>query len=229
MDPTPNDARKHAPATGRNREPILEALRRFISPRASVLEIASGSGEHAVFLASRLEVASWQPTDVDPAARESVDAWCAHERGIHPASGLAVLPALELDVTSASWRDGGAGLRADVIFSANMIHIAAFVACEGLFEGAAHVLPAPQGQLFLYGPFRRHGAHTAESNEAFDLSLKSRNAEWGVRDLEGEVLRVASRHGFSLSEIVPMPANNLIVRFTREGRSPHRATAPTSA
>ena len=200
-----NDQRRFAPATARNREPILEVLRRVVPPGANVLEIASGTGEHAVFLAPRLQVASWQPSDPDAESRRSIDAWRAHTKAER------VLPALDLDVTFQPWPPlQGAP---DVVTTVNMIHISPWTACEALFEGAAGLL-APGKILYLYGPYRRGGAHTAPSNETFDASLRSRNPEWGVRDLE-EVEKVAVGRGFALREVVEMPANNLSVIFER--------------
>ncbi len=200
-----NDLRRFAPATARNRDPILEVLRRVVSPGANVLEIASGTGEHAVFLAPRLQVASWQPTDPDAESRRSIDAWRTQARAER------VLPALDLDVTFQPWPPLQAS--PDVITCVNMIHISPWIACEALFEGAAGLL-APGKVLYLYGPYRRGGAHTAPSNEAFDASLKARNPEWGVRDLE-EVEQTGARHGFVLRDVVEMPANNLSVIFER--------------
>jgi len=198
------DPRRFAPAAARNREPILEVLRRHVRPGANVLEIASGSGEHATFLAPALEVATWQPSDPDADARASVDAWrrsSGEER---------VLAALELDVT-APWP--ALPTRPDVVVCVNMIHIAPLRACEGLLDGAAELLE-PGGVLYLYGPYRRGGRHTAPSNEAFDASLRSRDPEWGVRDLE-DVVAAAARRGLVLREVVEMPANNLSVIFER--------------
>jgi Protein of unknown function (DUF938) len=194
-----NDARRFAPATARNREPILEVLRRFVPAGSNVLEIASGTGEHAVFLAPRLDVSSWQPSDPDAESLRSIDAWRAHT------NAERVRPAIELDVTSRPW----ASLmpRPDVVTCVNMIHIAPWRACLGLLDGASLLL-GPGDVLYLYGPYRRDGRHTAPSNEAFDASLRSRNAEWGVRDLE-EVTKAAAARGFALAEVVEMPANNL--------------------
>lgn len=200
-----HDGRRFAAATARNREPILEVLRRFVPKGAHVLEIASGSGEHAVFLAPRLGVASFQPSDRDPAGRRSTDAWVKYV-GV---SG--VLPAIDLDVTRRPWPKLAA--TPDVIVCANMIHIAPWAACEALVEGAAALLPEG-GILYLYGPYRREGRHTAPSNEEFDASLRSRNPEWGVRDLEA-VTELAAERGLTLVEVVPMPANNLSVVVRR--------------
>jgi cyclopropane fatty-acyl-phospholipid synthase-like methyltransferase len=191
-----------APAVARNREPILAVLRHVLPERGLVLEIASGSGEHGVYFAAALPGLTWQPTDPDPEARESIAAYRA-------AMALPnVLPPLALDAAASRWPV----TKADVIVAINMIHIAPWAA-EGLMAGAERLLPAG-GVLFLYGPFREHGRHTAPSNAAFDESLRARNREWGVRDLD-EVVALASRHGFALEERVAMPANNLSVVFRR--------------
>ncbi|MCC6902284.1 MAG: DUF938 domain-containing protein [Polyangiaceae bacterium] len=197
------DARRFAPATERNREPILEVLRRFLRPEARVLEIAAGSGEHACFFAARLPVAEWQPTDPDADSRASIDAWRAHVRLDQ------VRPALALDVTAEPWPV----TRTDAVVCINMIHISPWAATLGLMRGATRVLE-PGGVLFLYGPYRRSGAHTAPSNEAFDASLRARDPSWGVRDLEA-VTRAAEDAGLVSEEVVAMPANNFAVVFRR--------------
>jgi len=208
-----HDARRFAPATARNREPILEVLRRFVKPCAHVLEIASGSGEHAVFLAPRLEAGTWQPTDPDPESRASIDAWRSHE------GDPRVLPAIDLDVTAPKWPAGAI----DVVVCINMIHISPWAAAEALLAGAGALLPEG-GILYLYGPYRQAGVATAASNEAFDASLRTRNPAWGLRDLE-TVVAAAARHGLALSEVVAMPANNLSVVLRRGPRA--GATFPT--
>jgi hypothetical protein len=203
------DPRRFAPATARNREPILEVLRRFVPARADVLEIASGSGEHAIFLAPRLEVESWLPTDPDPDARASIDAW----RRTSPDDRIR--PAMELDVTRRPWP--ALPTKPNVVLCVNMIHIAPWAACEALLAGAADLLHAAgsTGLLYLYGPYKRGGRHTAPSNEAFDASLRSRNPEWGVRDLD-DVITGAAACGFELADVVEMPSNNLSVVFRRK-------------
>jgi SAM-dependent methyltransferase len=197
-----------APAVARNREPILAVLRRVVpSPslpeRGLVLEIASGSGEHAIHFAAALPHLTWQPTDPDPEARESIAAYRA------AAQLPNLLAPLALDAAASRWPV----TQADVIVAINMIHIAPWAAAEGLMAGAERLLPAG-GVLFLYGPFRECGQHTAPSNAAFDESLRARNREWGVRDLD-EVVALASQHGLALEERVAMPANNLSVVFRR--------------
>lgn len=200
------DPRKFAPATARNRDPILGVLARVIPAGAKVLEIASGTGEHAVYFASRLPGVTWQPSDPDADSRASVDAWRAHERVPN------VLPAVALDVVHEPWPVD----EADAIVCINMIHISPWRACEALLAGAARRLP-PSGPLFLYGPYKRGGAHTAPSNEAFDASLRARNPSWGVRDLD-DVVREAAKRGLVLDEVVEMPANNLSVVLRRATR-----------
>jgi SAM-dependent methyltransferase len=191
----------HAPATVRNRAPIFEVLRRVLPDRGLVLEIASGTGEHAAWIAPQLPDIVWQPTDRDPAMLETIRAWTAES--------INVLPPLVLDVCDATWPVDAAA----AIFCANMIHIAPWEATEGLMRGAAKVLPKG-GALVLYGPFVVDGQHTAPSNEAFDASLRARNPAWGVRDLRA-VDDIARLQGLHLREQVEMPANNLTVVFAR--------------
>jgi hypothetical protein len=206
-----DDPRRFAPASARNRDPILEVLRRFVAPGGAALEIASGSGEHAVFLAQALGARAWQPSDPDPDARASIDAWRAHAGP----DAARVAPALALDVTSRPWPVEGP---LDLVVCINMIHISPWASCEALVAGAAEVL-RPKGLLYLYGPYKRGGEHTAPSNAAFDESLRSRNPAWGVRDLDA-VRTEAKRCGFSLLEVVPMPANNFSVIFERSASRP---------
>lgn len=208
--------RLDAPATHRNRAPILEILQRWLggasgaagsaaSSRRRVLEIASGTGQHAVFFAAALQQLDWQPTDVDPAYRASIEVWRAE------AALPNVAPPIRLDVRDADW---GVGVEAfDAIFNANMIHIAPWPVAEGLFAGAGRVL-VPGGLLFLYGPFRIGGRHTAPSNEAFDADLRRRDPAWGVRDLEA-VVELAERAGLARLETNAMPANNQLIVFGR--------------
>ena len=199
-----NDARRFAPATARNREAILDVLRRVLPSAGLVLEIASGSGEHIAHFAANIKApVEFQPSDVDPAARDSIDAWARHLRLTN------VRPAINLDAAAAEWPID----RADAVLSINMIHIAPWSATIGLMRGAARLLP-PNGLLYLYGPFRREGRHTATSNEAFDQGLRAQNPEWGVRDIE-EVAAQAATVGFSPPEIEEMPANNLSLIFRR--------------
>jgi SAM-dependent methyltransferase len=201
--------KRHAPATARNRMAIAQVLERVLPARAEVLEIASGTGEHAVFFAQILPGLSWQPSDVEPAMLASVRAHLAD-------AGLAnVRDPLALDAASADWPI----VRADAIVCINMIHIAPLAACRGLLAGAGRVLPVG-GRLVLYGPYRIAGRPTAPSNEAFDASLRARDPAWGLREL-GEVEALARPHGLELDEVVDMPANNITAVFTRQpGQSP---------
>jgi SAM-dependent methyltransferase len=194
--------KQHAPATARNRDPILEVLRRWLPPQGLVLEIAAGTGEHAVYFAGRLPALTWQPTDVSEAALASIAAW---RREAGPANLLAPL---RLDVCQP-WPVG----RADAIFCANMIHIAPWRCAQGLMAGAGTTL-RPGGVLILYGPFRIGGEHTAPSNAAFDADLRARAPEWGVRDLEA-VAALAQAAGLDHVDTIPMPANNLSVVWRR--------------
>ena len=197
------DARLHAPATARNREPILAVLRRILPTSGTVLEIASGTGEHAAYLAPHFPGLAWQPSDADPELLASIAAWAA-------ASGADnIRPPMALDVTRPDW--GVEDVAA--ILCINMIHIAPWAAAEALMAGAGRLLPAG-APLYLYGPCKRDGRHTAPSNAAFDASLRSHDPAWGVRDLD-DVVRLADTHGFDLAEIVEMPANNLSVVFRR--------------
>jgi SAM-dependent methyltransferase len=201
--PEPSDPRQYRPHVARNRDPILDVLRRVLPPRGLVLEIASGSGEHAVFFARALPALSWQPSDPDAQALTSI----AAHRAASDAANL--LPPLLLDVTAPVWPVE----RADAVMCCNMIHIAPWAACEGLIAGAQRVLPVG-GTLYLYGPYKIDGGHTALSNEEFDGYLRGQNAAWGIRDL-GDVTALGQRHGLALVETVPMPANNFSVIFRR--------------
>ncbi|TAJ37280.1 MAG: DUF938 domain-containing protein [Reyranella sp.] len=195
--------RREAPAAQRNRQPILDVLKPRLPPYGLVLEIASGSGEHVVHFAASLPILDFQPSDPDAEARASIDDWVR-------TLGLGnVRPALEIDVTAKRWPVD----RAAAILCANMIHIAPWGAAIGLISGAARILPTG-GTLFLYGPYRRGGRHTAPSNEAFDQDLRRRNPAWGVRDLEA-VAGLAAEQGFGPPEIVEMPANNLSLILKR--------------
>jgi hypothetical protein len=199
-----NDARLVAPATARNREPILTILRRHMPSRGLILEIASGTGEHITHFAEALSTdLTFQPSDPDPGARASIDAW-ADRLGVSN-----VLPAIALDASAEHWPIQ----KADAVICINMIHIAPWQAAVGLTRGAANVLPAG-GALFVYGPFRRGGQHTSPSNEAFDRTLRMQNQNWGVRDLE-KVVEVAQGYGFHPPLIEDMPANNLSLVFRR--------------
>jgi SAM-dependent methyltransferase len=191
----------HSASTNRNREPILDVLRRVLPAQGVVLEIASGTGEHVTFFAHALPDLHWQPSDPAPLHRESIRAWGA-------ASGSTnIAPPIALDVEQSTWPI----TRADAILNLNMIHIAPWSAAEALFRGAAHLLP-PEGVLFLYGPYRRGGQHTADSNQRFDERLRGEDPRWGVRNLE-DVVASAGQAGFAPPEVVEMPANNLSLVF----------------
>jgi SAM-dependent methyltransferase len=192
--------RRHAPATLRNRDAILAVLQDVLPAAGLVLEVASGSGEHCAFLAEALPVLRFQPSDPDPEARASIDAWCA---------GLPnVAPALALDCL-APWP----ALTAAAVLCINMVHISPWGATLGLLAGAAVALP-PGGVLTLYGPYREAGRAFAESNAAFDESLRSRNPDWGIREVQA-VADAAAAQGFGPPVVTPMPANNLSLVFRR--------------
>jgi SAM-dependent methyltransferase len=202
--------KRDAPATQRNRLPILDVLRPLVPGPALVLEVASGTGQHAAFFAGALPHVVWQPTDVDPGALASIEAWRAE-------AGLPNVRApLLLDAASANWPVE----RADVVASINMIHIAPWASCEGLVRGASRILP-PGGVLFLYGPFRVGGELPAPSNVAFDLSLRARDPAWGVRELD-DVTALCAAAGLGREAVVEMPANNLSVVFRRASGHPDR-------
>ena len=192
-----------SPAVARNRDPILAVLRRHLPAQGTVLEIAAGTGEHAAYFAPNFPRLAWQPTDLDPDALASIEA----HRAATNAPNLRA--PIELDVTAPAWPL----TRADAVLSINMIHISPWTAAQGLMAGAARLLPAG-GVLYLYGPFKENGVHTAPSNAAFDQSLRARDAAWGVRDV-GDVRTLADSHGFDFVERVAMPANNLSLVFRR--------------
>ena len=202
------DARLFSPSSERNREPIAVVLRRCLPATGTVLEIASGTGEHVAWFAARLPGLVFQPSDPGGTQRASIAAWIA-------AAGLENIgPPLALDVASPDWEEN-----ADIpnplaaILCINLIHISPWAATLGLMRGAGHLL-ADGGVLYLYGAYKRGGRHTAPSNATFDASLRAQSPEWGVRDLE-TVVAEADRAGFALDEVVEMPANNLSVIFRR--------------
>ncbi|NEU84436.1 DUF938 domain-containing protein [Nostoc sp. UIC 10630] len=211
---TPQDARQYAPATERNREPILEILLQVLPESGTILEIASGTGEHAVFFASRLSPRLWLPTDANLELRASISAWTEHNASDN------VYPPLELDVREPVWavEKGEVTQWLDrepivAIVNINMIHISPWSACLGLMAGAGRILKAG-GILYLYGPFKQGGEHIAASNAAFDEYLHTQNQEWGVRNLDDVVAAARAEH-FILKQIYQMPANNLSVVFER--------------
>jgi len=208
------DVRRYAPSTQRNRGPIASVLQELLRPGACVLEVASGAGEHAVYLSDTLQVANWWPSDLDAGALASIRAWREHTRAYQ-----LRMPFL-LDVTrntteilSTLAAQGVHAGSVDALVCINMIHISPWSACEGLLRCAEAVL-SHDGLLYLYGPFKRDDEHTAESNRHFDLQLRSRDSRWGLRDLEA-VSEQAGLHGLQLTKLVAMPANNFSVVFTR--------------
>jgi len=193
-------------AAERNRGPILAELRRLLPAHGVALEIASGTGQHAAHFAAALPGWQWQPSDLDPVARASIDAWC---------DGIAnVRPALALDVMEPAWPGVPASL--DAIICANLLHISPWSTCAALMQGAARHL-APSGLLLLYGPYVVDGEPTAPSNLAFDADLRARNPAWGLRRL-AEVMEQAEAKGIALRERVAMPANNLLLVLARRGQ-----------
>jgi SAM-dependent methyltransferase len=195
--------KRHAPATARNREPIATVLSEVLPESGTVLEVASGTGEHAVHLAAAFPALQWQPSDPDPEALESIRAW-------RDESALANLrEPLRLDAAAVSWPVD----RADAILCVNMVHISPWAATRGLLRGSGRLL-AVGAPLILYGPYRRAGVPTAPSNEAFDASLKARDPQWGLRELEA-VEAEAGRHGLRLERVFEMPANNITAVFRR--------------
>jgi cyclopropane fatty-acyl-phospholipid synthase-like methyltransferase len=198
-------AKQHAPAAARNREPIREVLANVLPAGGLVLEIASGSGEHAVHFAAAFPHLTWQPSDAAPEALASITAHAAD-------AGLANLAApLALDAAALTWPIA----HADAIVCINMVHISPWEATIGLFRGAARVL-ATAAPLVLYGPYRFSGRSTAASNEAFDASLRARDPRWGVRDVD-DLARLAGDHGFALAPAIPLPANNHVLVFAKIG------------
>ncbi len=194
------EAKRFAPATKRNRDAIVGVLRKILPVSGVVLEVASGTGEHALHFAQSFPTLSFQPSDPDPSALASIAAWQAE------AALDNLLPPLELDAAGA-WPIA----HADAILCINMVHISPWSATLGLLAGAAKCLPAG-APLYLYGPYRRSGVETAPSNEAFDVSLRGRNSEWGLRNVEDVI---QSARPFQLEEIVEMPAHNLSLVFRR--------------
>ena len=187
----------------RNKQPIADLLADLLPETGEVLEVASGTGQHVAWFARRFPGLQWQPTDPDPAALRAIPLWTA---------GLANIgPPLALDVTNHDWPVD----RADAVVCINMVHIAPWAAAEGLMAGAGRVLAAG-GLLFLYGPFRQHGRHTAPSNERFDRSLRHRHPDWGIRDM-GEIAASGAASGLTLREAHPMPANNFTLIFEKRG------------
>jgi len=205
-----SDSRLYAAATERNREPILTVLKRVLPSKGTVLEVASGTGEHAVFWAPRLSFLQWLPSEPQPESLESVRAW----RKVLPAPNLLEPVALNVGVSPWPVETSPPASPITAIVNINMVHISAWAMCEALMAGAGRVLSAG-GVLYLYGPFIREGVKTAPSNEAFDVMLRDRNSDWGIRAL-ADVIAIAQIHGLEHTETIEMPANNLSVVFRRK-------------
>ena len=201
------DGRLHAPAALRNRDSILAILREHLPRSGLILEVASGSGEHSIHFGQGLPDHVIQPSDLDQKARASINAWIR-------ASGVAnVRPAIALDASSEVWSRSWNANEVAAMICINMIHISPWAAAVGLVNGAARVL-ATGAPLFLYGPYKREGVHTSESNARFDADLRQQNPDWGVRDLEA-MIELGEEAGFSTPLITQMPANNLTLVFKR--------------
>jgi hypothetical protein len=199
------DRRRHSPAAERNGPPILATLQRLLPPSGVMLEIASGTGQHAAFLSEGLAGWQWQPSDFDAASLPSIAAWC---------EGLArVRPPIMLNVLDGDW--AGVPAQVDALYCANMIHIAPWACTAGLMQGAARHL-APQGLLITYGPYLVDDETTAPSNLAFDADLRARNPGWGIRRL-ANVATEAAAAGLALRERLDMPANNKLIVWQRSG------------
>lgn len=189
------------PSAERNKGPILEVLRRILPSHATVLEVASGTGQHAAWFATELPGLTWQPSEAEPDLLPSIEAWrvgCAN-----------VNPPVLLDVAVDPWPSQ----HADAVLAINMVHISPWESTEALFRGARRLLPR-DGLLLLYGPYRVGGVHTAPSNEAFDRDLRARDPRWGVRDVD-DIRKLAGSLAFRLDELVQMPANNLMLVLRR--------------
>lgn len=203
----PIGAKRYAPAALRNRDPIAATLRGILPQSGRIVEVASGSGEHIVHFARAFPQLEWQPSDPDAACRASIAEW-TREAGLEN-----IVAPIDLDAAAPDWPVE----RADAVICINMIHISPWPATEGLMAGAGHLL-APGAPLYLYGPFRIQGRPTAPSNDAFDVSLRNRNSDWGLRDLT-DVERAAARAGFVRERIIDMPANNISVIFRKMAKA----------
>ena len=209
--PAEADGRLDAPAFHRNHEAIWSAIAEFLTRQAGdILEIGSGTGQHAVTFARRTPRLTWWPSDIFPSHVVSIEAWRQHE-------GLANIRAPQrIDLTDPAWTwqsEEKSGQLLAAMLCINVLHISPWLVSQNLFTGAGRLLRA-DGRLFVYGPFMRNGEHTAASNAAFDATLRAENPEWGVRDIH-DLSALAEKAGLSLAEIAPMPANNLVLAFTR--------------
>jgi SAM-dependent methyltransferase len=210
--PIEPDGRLDAAAFHRNHAPIWAVLEKFLTGQSGdVLEAGSGTGQHVVHFGRHTPDITWWPSDLNEAHLRSIEAWRKH-------SGLPnIRPPRRIDLTDPAWasamQDGGGPANLLAVFCANVIHIAPWRVAEGLFAGAGRYLRA-DGRLFLYGPFKRDGKHTALSNAVFDTSLRDQDAEWGVRDI-ADLEKLADSVDLNLIEVSDMPANNLILAFGR--------------
>jgi Protein of unknown function (DUF938). len=210
--PVEADGRLDAAAFHRNHEPIWAVLEKFLAGKSGdVVEAGSGTGQHVVHFATHTPDITWWPSDLNERHLTSIEAWRAH-------SGLPnIRPPLRIDLTDPDWcpqmHDGSGPAELLAVFCANVIHIAPWRVAEGLFAGAARYLRG-DGRLFLYGPFKREGKHTALSNAVFDTSLREQDPEWGVRDI-ADLEKLAKAVGLALVETTDMPANNLMLAFGR--------------
>ena len=214
--PVEPDGRLDAAAFHRNHEPIWAVLQKFLAGKSGdVAEVGSGTGQHVVHFAKHTPDIIWLPSDLNERHLKSIEAWRAH-------TGLPnIRPPLRIDLTDPAWcpamHDGSGPVELLAVFCANVIHIAPWRVAEGLFAGAGRYLRS-DGRLFLYGPFKRDGKHTAMSNAVFDTSLREQDADWGVRDI-ADLEKLAAGVGLALIEAVPMPANNMILVFGRSDLS----------
>jgi len=208
------DGRLEAPAFQRNHEPIWAAISGFLHmARGDVLEIGSGTGQHAAAYAARVPHLTWWPSDMVAAHLASIDAWRRH------AGHVNLRPPQRIDLTDPAWTwsgDDGRGRALTAILCINVLHICPWAASQNLIAGAGRLL-RPGGRLFIYGPFKRAGEHTAPSNAAFDATLRAENPDWGVRDID-DLSVLARAAGLSRPEISAMPANNLVLAFARAER-----------
>jgi hypothetical protein len=213
--PVEPDGRLDAPAFHRNHQPIWTVLEKFLNGKSGdVLEAGSGTGQHVIDFARQTPEITWWPSDLNDAHLKSISAWRAHARLPN------VRPPLRIDLSDPAWcpemHDGNGPGPLLAVFCANVIHIAPWRIAEGLFAGSTRFLQA-DGQLFLYGPFKRDGKHTAPSNAMFDTSLRDNNPEWGVRDI-ADVRALAESVDLNLVDIAELPANNLVLTFARSKR-----------
>lgn len=207
LNESSSDLRRDAPATGRNRDAILEVLKRHVSARGVAIEVASGSGQHASYFTRHLPDWIWHPTDIEDDHLASINAWAVHS------GGAGLQPAQHFNVLEQDFQDLVPHTDIDLISAINLIHIAPWSVTEALMAKAGRALKT-DAILFLYGPYKMAGQHVSPSNLEFDQSLQSRNPAWGVRNLD-DVTKQATKHGFSEPVIAEMPANNLSLVFRK--------------